>query len=154
MFGDKMKKLIKRGLIFVALGFLLGEVMFGDVKKYWNQLQKMDTYYFLQEGMYSDLNELQSNMRNISQKLIDTEKDKYYVYVGITKDKEIAETIIDIYEKKGFKIHAKEKSLSSPEFSENVNQFDLLIKDTEEEDQILVIEKVVLANYEEIVKKK
>lgn len=114
----------------------------------------MDTYYFLQEGIYTDADRLQDNLRNLSQKMVDFEDNEYHVYVGITKSKEIADMIIQIYEKKGYKIHIKEKGVRSEEFSENVNQFDLLIESTDDEDQILTIEKVVLANYEEIIQKK
>ena len=48
----------------------------------------------------------------------------------------------------------KEKHLSSEEFSTNVEQFDLLIRETKDIDQVLTIEEVILANYEEIIKKK
>jgi len=148
-----MKKIIIKGLIFITIGFVLGEFLFGNMKNYLNRIKKVDTYYFLQEGVYSNMNTLQNNLRNLTQKTIDQENNQYYVYVGITKDKEIAEMLMNIYEKKGYKIHIKEKNISSEEFSENVNQFDLLIKDTDLEEQILIIEKVVLANYEEIKKK-
>ena len=148
-----MKKILIRGIIFIIFGFFLGQVIFGDGKNYLNRLRKMDTYYFLQEGVYTDEKMLQNSLGELSQKIIDLDEDKYYVYVGITKDLEVAERLIDIYEKKGLKIYKKEKIVSSLEFSENVNQFDLLIKNTQEEDQILTIEKVVLANYEEILKK-
>ena len=47
-----------------------------------------------------------------------------------------------------------EKNIKSEEFSTNLNQFDLLIKDTNDPDQILTIEEVILANYEEIIKRK
>ena len=45
------------------------------------------------------------------------------------------------------------ESLSNEEFNNNVTQFDLLINATTSEKEILTIEKVVLANYEEIIKK-
>ena len=40
--------------------------------------------------------------------------------------------------------------LDNEEFSNNVVQFDWLVKDSEYEDDILTIEEVVLANYEEL----
>ena len=149
-----MKKGLIKAILFLSLGFMIGETIFGDMNSYLKKWKNMDTYYFLQEGVYTNPNELQTNIKNINEKMILKEKNAYYVYVGITKDKEIAKTIQDIYEREGYKIYYKEKNVSSREFSENVNQFDLLIRDTEEEDQILTIEKVVLANYEEIVKKR
>ena len=41
-------------------------------------------------------------------------------------------------------------SVNSKEFSNNLDQFDLLIKSSNTNDDILKIEEVVLANYEEI----
>ena len=147
-----MKKIIKC-LLFVLLGYIIGEFFFGDGKRYIEKLQMMDHYYFLLEGVYSDKDLLQRDIRNLSQKVVDYQENQYYVYVGITRDREVAEVLRNIYKKMGFQIYQKEKTLSSSEFSENVRQFDLLIKETEDEDQILTIERVVLANYEEILKK-
>ena len=45
------------------------------------------------------------------------------------------------------------KNKWNEEFNNNVTQFDLLINATTSEKEILTIEKVVLANYEEIIKK-
>ncbi len=148
-----MKKLIIKSFIFIGIGFLLGNMIFDNNKEFFHKMKSTDTYYFLQEGVYSDYNSLQNNISKISEKIIEEQQDKYYVYVGITKDKTVAELLKNIYEKKGIKIYQKEKNISSREFSENVNQFDWLIKETEDEDQILMIEKIVLANYEEISKK-
>ena len=148
-----MKKIIIKSIIFIGIGFLLGSIIFGNNRDFFLKMKSTDTYYFLQEGVYLDYKNLQSNITKLSEKTIEKEEDKYYVYVGITKDKEVAELLKNIYEKKGLKIYQKEKNITSREFSENVNQFDLLIKETEEEDQILTIEKIVLANYEEISKK-
>ena len=147
-----MKKIILSGFIFIGIGFILGNIIFekNNLFKKSNQ----ETYYFLQEGVYSNKDILQNNLKNITKKTIDYEEDKYYVYIGITKDLEVAEKLQKIYEEKGYKIIQKEKNINSEEFSVNVDQFDLLIKSTSEEDQILTIEEVVLANYEEIIKKK
>ena len=42
---------------------------------------------------------------------------------------------------------------SNEEFDHNVEQFDLLINSATNKEEILTIEEVVLANYEEIIKK-
>ena len=148
-----MKKIILKSILFIGIGFLLGNLIFNNNKDFFLKMKSTDTYYFLQEGLYLDYNNLQNNISKLSEKTIEKSHDKYYVYVGITKDKEVAELLKNIYEKKGYKIYQKERNISSREFSENVNQFDWLIKETEEEEQILTIEKIVLANYEEISKK-
>ena len=76
-----------------------------------------------------------------------------YVYLGITRDSNNAKKIKAIYEKKGYQIYIKEQNLSNEEFYNNVTQFDLLITGTNKESEILTIEEVVLANYEELIKK-
>ena len=148
-----MKKTIYKGLLFILIGFFLGDFLLGNKKDLLKKIKNSDTYYFLQEGVYSDEDTLKRDLKKLSFKMVDQKDNKYFVYVGITKDKEVVETLTKIYEENGYKIYPKEKELSSEEFFQNVTQFDLLIKQTEDKDQILTIEKVVLANYEEVVKK-
>lgn len=148
-----MKKTLIKGLIFITLGFFLGQIIFSDKIELIKRLQKGDTYYFLGEGIYNDYDSIQNNI-NINRKIIENKNNKYYVYVGITRDKEVLEKLKEIYKKKNISIYTKEVILSSQEFKTNVEQFDFLIKNTKDYDQILTIEEVVIANYEEIIKNK
>ena len=149
-----MKKIILKGIIFIIVGFIIGELIFSDRIETLQRFNKKEIYYFLQEGVYKDKNILNNNLSEVSNKLIDYQDNKYYVYVGITKDIEIANRLKNIYEKEGINVYLKEKYIRSEEFSTNVDQFDLLIRETKDNDQVLTIEEVILANYEEIIKKK
>lgn len=148
-----MKKIIIWGLIFIVLGFILGEFIFSDKIELIKKLKKGDTYYFLEEGVYKDYKSIENNLSDIGKNIIVKKDNKYHVYVGITKDLEVLEKIKKIYKDKNINIYPKEIIFSSRFFSANVDQFDLLIKDTKDIDQILTIEEVVLSNYEEIIKK-
>lgn len=148
-----MKKTLIKGVIFIILGFFLGQIIFSDKIELIKRLQKGDTYYFLGEGIYNDYDSIQNNI-NLNRKIIENKNNKYYVYVGITRDKEVLEKLKEIYKKKNISIYTKEVILSSQEFKTNVEQFDFLIKNTKDYDQILTIEEVVIANYEEIIKNK
>lgn len=148
-----MKKIIIWSLLFILLGFLLGEFIFADKIELIKKLQKGDTYYFLEEGVYKDYDNIKNNLADIGKRIIINKDSNYHVYVGITKDLEVLEKLKKIYEDKNIRIYPKEIVLTSNFFSANVDQFDLLIKDTNDTDQILTIEEVVLSNYEEIVKK-
>lgn len=147
-----MKKILIFGIIFIFIGFILGKMIFGNKIDLLKKIYNMDTYYFLQEGVYSDRSILQNNLSKLNKKVIDYNNDKFYVYVGITKDIKVAKKIKKIYKNMGISVYQKEKDISSSEFSNNVTQFDLLINATDEDDEILTIEEVVLANYDEIVK--
>lgn len=146
-----MKKIIISSIFFIGLGFFSGELIFGSKKDIFKNFNSKDTYYFLEEGVYIDKKDL--NKDYVSKRLVEKSNKKYYVYVGITKDKEVIEKLKDIYNSRGISLSIKEKEVNSKEFFENVSQFDFLIKQTTEEDEILTIEEVILSNYEEITKK-
>jgi len=148
-----MKKIFFWGIISIILGFLIGEIFFNNKNLIFNNVKpKGETYYFLQEGVYANKNTIKNSLNNFKQKIVEKQDKKYYVYVGITKDKEVADKLKNIYEEKGYPLVEKVKYLSNEEFSNNISQFDLLIKATDESDEILTIEEVVLASYDEIIK--
>lgn len=147
-----MKKIIIKGIILIIIGFFIGQFLFADKIELIKRLQKGDTYYFLEEGVYNNYDNIQNNL-NINRRVIENNNNKYHVYIGITRDKEVLEKLKEIYKKDNINITVKEKILESVEFKTNVEQFDLLIKQTKDNSQILTIEEVVIANYEEIIKK-
>ena len=118
-----------------------------------NTFSEGKTYYFIQEGVYSSKEIMTENTKDIQVKTVDTINNKQYVYLGITRDNNNAKKIKDIYEKKGYQIYIKEQNLSNEEFYNNVTQFDILVNSTDKDSEILTIEEVVLANYEELIKK-
>ncbi len=118
-----------------------------------NTFSEGKTYYFIQEGVYSSKEIMTENTKDIQVKTVDTINNKQYVYLGITRDNNNAKKIKDIYEKKGYQIYIKEQNLSNEEFYNNVTQFDILVNSTDKASEILTIEEVVLANYEELIKK-
>ena len=146
-----MKKVLIKGLFFVIVGFIIGQFIFKEKIELIKKLQKGDTYYFLEEGVYNDYNNISNT--NINRRIIENKDNKYHVYIGITRDKEVLEKLKSIYEKDSINITVKEINLESLEFKTNVEQFDLLIRNTNDVAQILTIEEVVIANYQEIIKK-
>ena len=148
-----MKKIIFKIILFIGIGFSLGEIIFGKKIETIKQLANKETYYFLQEGIYNNKMLLKENCKYLNDKIIEKHNDKYYVFLAITKDLSILNKLKDIYEKAGIKTIITQKNISSNSFSENLNQLDYLIKNTKDDEHILLIEKVILANYEEMIKK-
>lgn len=146
-----MKKKIFYSIIILITGIIVGRNIY--LSKSMQTFSNKDIYYFIQEGVYSSKSIMEENIKNMDLKVVDELDNKYYVYLGITKDESIAKRLKEIYESQGYQIYIKEVSLSNEEFNNNVTQFDLLINATTSEKEILTIEKVVLANYEEIIKK-
>lgn len=151
-----MKKTLKISIFSIALGALAGIVLNNTYKEKLSNsfLNEGKTYYFIQEGVYSSTSSMQENTKDLLVKTVDSKNDKQYVYLGITRDEKNAKKLKEIYENKGYQIYIKEQNLSNEEFYNNVTQFDILINSTNKESEILTIEEVVLANYEELIKRK
>ena len=146
-----MKKTIILSLIFTLLGTLTGLIINTNDNKQIKTFNEEKKYYFLQEGIYSNEKNMLENTKELDSKLVINENNKYYVYLGITKEEKIAQKIKNIYQNKGYSLYIKEINIDNEEFYNNVTQFDLLINNTNKENEILTIEEVVLANYEEII---
>ena len=151
-----MKKTLKISIFSIALGTIAGIILNNTYKEKLNNsfLNEEKTYYFIQEGVYSSTSSMQENTKDLLVKTVDSKNDKQYVYLGITRDEKNAKKLKEIYENKGYQIYIKEQNLSNEEFYNNVTQFDILINSTNKESEILTIEEVVLANYEELIKRK
>lgn len=148
-----MKKKIFYTFILLVSGIIIGRKIYLATENIDIKLNTPSTFYFLQEGVYSSKQIMEENVKSMNMKVVDTKDNKYYVYLGITKDAEIAKKLKMIYEEEGYQIYIKEVSIANEEFLNNVIQFDLLINNTNNIEEILTIEEVVLANYEEIVQK-
>lgn len=146
-----MKKTMVLAVVFVVLGAICGNYLYEKAPESISVFWEDDTYYFLQEGAYSSKKIMQENVKDLTNKLTTFEDNKYYVYVGITKNKKNALKIQKIYEDIGYQIYIKEVVLDNEEFANNVTQFDLLVNESESSEDVLTVEEVVLANYEEII---
>ena len=96
---------------------------------------------------------MEDNIKRIDPKIVVEEQDKYYVYVGITKNQKNADKIKELYEKKGYDIYEKKIPISNEEFKNNLEQFDLLLDKTTKEEELISINEVILANYEQTLQK-
>lgn len=146
-----MKKTIIYGVISIAIGYYMGNIIFSN-RTIFSHNDNNEKYYFLKEGTYYDKNILKDNQNNLRQKLIEKDKDKITIYVAITKNLEVAERIMNIYEENNINLSIVERYNTSEYLKSNIEQFDLLILSSKDNDEVLKIEDVVLACYEETIK--
>ena len=143
-----MRKTIGVSILLLVLGTIIGNGLYNKLHtSFLEVFKENNSCYFIQEGIYSE------NTKDIDIKLIEKENNKYYVYLGISSNLDNANKLKDIYEKEGYKVRIKEVNLNNEEFYTNLVQFDLLIDKTSSDNEILTIEEVILANYEEIIRK-
>ncbi len=89
----------------------------------------------------------------ITDKLVIKEKNNYYVYIGLSKEKENLKKISSLYEKLGYNLYLYEKEVENDTFLTNLEQFDLLMKNAKTEEEIESINAVILSSYEEMILK-
>ena len=143
-----MKNKLVIGTIFLVSGLVVGNNLYNKVDLSTIQVfSEKNNYYLLQEKIYSKKEIMQSETRDLNPKVYEEKNGKYYVYVGITGNKDNAEKIQKIYKDSGFNIKINEISINDEEFKNNLKQLDILINNTNNQDEILTIEEVVLSNF-------
>ena len=78
-------------------------------------------------------------------------KNIIFFLVWLTTDLSNANKIKNIYEKKNIEVYIKPTVINNIEFVSNLEQYDLLLSEVENEDNLISISDVVLSSYEEIV---
>ncbi len=140
-----MKKTIILCLIFIIIGFILGNKI--EIKK-----SLPEKYYFLQEGIYNNDTIFEGNTSDLRKKVLEYRNNQISVYVGITKDEMVANQILNLYKENNISINIEEVWLNNEKFKINIEQLDLLVKKTSNFEEVTKIEEVALASYEEILK--
>ena len=110
------------------------------------------TLYYIQRGVYSDMDNMKNNMKEFSHYIYNVEDNQYYTYVGITTNKENALKIQNYYKSLGYDTLLKDKITDNGDFINILKQYDELLSKTDDNESIKVICNQVLAKYEELVK--
>lgn len=135
-----MKKIIIKGLIYIIIGYILGNILFKSKIDLIKNITNKETYYFIEE---KGSNTVKTSIKGY---------DNLYIKKGISRNLETANKIKSILEEQNKKVTIKEKYLTNKEFKETVTQFDNLINETSSHEEILKIEETVIATYEEILR--
>lgn len=136
----------------IIVGFLLGKVFFSEYdKNYISVFDEKEMIYFVQLGVYKNIDSIKENVSNHNDYLIEMEDDGYHVYAGITKIKEISEKIKVYYEKMGNNVYIKTREVDNESFLNILDEYDKITSIASNEKDLISIEKIVLSNYEEMV---
>lgn len=138
----------------IILGSLLGGYLFHQYKMEDAEVfYEKNAIYFFTEGVYDNKERAQKATEDIETKVIVKEDAKYYVYLAITKNKENKERLMKMYQDKKIEVSIKEMSITNTSFLTCLQQMDGLIPSVKTNEELETINKVVLANYEELILK-
>lgn len=129
----------------ILLGFLTGKIITDKNNGSIAVFYEGESIYFISTGVYKEKEE-----SHFDGSIYQLEDDGFHEYVGITKNKKIANKIKEYYEKLGNNCNVSEKRVTNNEYINTLNEYDKVLLIANEKD-LINIEKIVLANYEEMV---
>lgn len=147
---------MKKGIFIISLciiaGLFLGTYTFNklenkDTKKVSANVLTNQNVYAFQYGVYSNKDNLKS-LEGINY-TYEYLNDKYYVYVGMTKNEKNIEKLKKYFESINYPIYVKEIEVNG-EFAETLKQYDLLLDEAVQNESIKTILESVIAKYEEL----
>ena len=139
-------------VVAIFLGAVLGNFLFEQYKlEDKSVVREVNSIYFIMEGSYGTLEQAKEATKDIEVKLITKEDANYVVYLAITKSNDNLEKLEKIYDDLKLNTTIKKMSIDNEEFLATLEQMDLLIDKTTSQDEILAVNEVVLANYQEFV---
>ena len=146
------KKKIIYVLIATLIGISIGKYVFDSYNKESKEVFKYKNVYvyMLQYGVYSSNENMISNTKKLKNYFYYKNDDGYHVIIGITKNENLKEKIVDSYDITE-NIYMKRVNINNSEFIMLLDQYDNLINDTNDKKTIFNAQKQVLSKYEELI---
>lgn len=136
-------------IISIALGFISAQIVYSTYRK---NLENTDyNVYLIQAGSYNNKNDLEKDFSLNDEYIILEEDGVYNVYVGMTTDLINANKIKNLYSNKNYDTYIKPTVVNNIEFVSNLEQYDILMSEVDNEENIISINDVILSSYEEMV---
>lgn len=155
--GDIMiKKYIIPILLALLVGLILGRFVLNQYEFEGRIVPVVNTNkkaYFIQQGVYSSKESMEENVKSFPYYIYMIDQDKYYVYIGITLLEENMNKIKGYYQEKGYNTYVKEISVNNSDFITVLEQYDSLLKESNDKEVIGTVCSQVLNKYEELVLK-
>lgn len=146
-----MKKYLLTIIISLLVGFLLSFYM---LKEYESidiipVFNTKETAYLVQQGVYSSMESMQENTSHLTDYIYSVIDNMYYVYIGISLESDNVEKIQEYYKNKDINTIIKTTTISDNDLINSLKQYDMVLKETSEEETIKEIIKQTMSKYKE-----
>lgn len=146
-----MKKYLLTIIVSLLVGFLLSFYM---LKEYESVniipvFNVKETAYLVQQGVYSSMESMQENTSHLTDYIYSVIDNMYYVYIGISLESDNVNKIQEYYKNKNIKTIIKTTTISDNDLINSLRQYDMVLKETNEEETIKEIIKQTLSKYKE-----
>lgn len=148
-----MKKYLFTFLLALIVGFFLSTFFIKQYDSYTGikVSGKGENLYFIQYGVFSSVDSMEKETIQLENYVYSNIEDMYYVYVGITKEDNNANKIVEYYKKLGYDTIIKRYQITNSEFLEELINYDNILSKTDDITAISSIISGVLTKYEEVV---
>lgn len=130
-------------LVSIFIGIITAESIYREYRK---NINSSYNAYLIQIGSYKDDDEISSNNY-----LVLKEDGMYNVYAGITTNLNNAVKIKSMYEHDDIHGYIKPTVINNVEFLSNLEQYDVLLSEVDNYDNLISINDIIISNYEAIV---
>lgn len=138
-------------LCAVLLGYLCASFIFNQYGAENYVFNEKGNVYLLQCGAYTTEEASEKEIKGVDEKITIKEDNKYYSYIGMTTDYEIAEKIQKLYKDNNVDIYIKNSYLDDEDFINQLVQYDVLLESSNSIDEVNAILKTILATYDEFI---
>ncbi len=134
----------------IIVGLYFGKVFFDNYNNNSALVFDEKAKIYMLRITYKDKKEMRNSFKSYDSFLYKEKDGKYYLYVGITKSKKNAALIKEYYEKKDYNIFVENEIIDNKKFISVLGEYDRIFDITDSND-IENVEKIVVANYKEMV---
>lgn len=149
-----MKKYILSISIALVVGMFFGKFLLEQYDAYEGiklSSNEGEMLYFIRYGIYNSEEEMEKNTLSLVNYVYNIVDDKYYVYIGITKEHDNLIKLNNYYSSLGYKTITEEFLITNRSFLVELANFDNILANTTDEVVISSISSLTLAKYEETV---
>ena len=134
-------------VISIVLGFISAQIVYSTYRK---NLENTDyNVYLIQAGSYNNKDDLEKDFSLDDEYIILEEDGVYNVYVEMTTDLINANKIKNLYSNKNYDTYIKPTVVNNIEFVSNLEQYDILMSEVDDEQNIISINDVILSSYQQ-----
>ena len=121
--------------------------------KQYDNLKAFNTnsIYFLQIGSYNTKEEMEKANISSNKYIVEENNGIYYAYISLTSDTENFNKLKEYFEKNKYQITLKEKVISNEKFTDLLEKYDLLLKESSDDATIKLINDQIISKYKEII---
>ncbi len=138
----------------IIIGISLAKFMFNQYDydaKISTVFKNGEKLMFVMNGIYSSKDEMEASCSSLKSYIYSLENDKYYVYLGITKNLENFDKLKGYFNRKGYDVSERTLNINNDSYIELLDQYDILLSKTNDDDVIEAIASQSITKYKEYI---